>query len=58
MLTAVSSRVSSRLARAFLAMVGAVALTLGLPNVASAAVLEPLPPNATSFQRTFQPFFD
>lgn len=58
MFTAVSSRVSSRLARAFLAMVGAVALTLGLPNVASAAVLEPLPPNATSFQRTFQPFFD
>lgn len=57
MFAAVSSR-TSRLARTFLAMIGAALLIVSMPTVASAAVLNPLPPNATDFQRTFQPYFD
>ncbi|WP_318843069.1 NPP1 family protein [Myceligenerans pegani] len=52
------SRTSPRAVRALVALAGAIALILSLPNVASAAVLDPLPPNHTSFQRTFQPYFD
>ncbi|MEU4384147.1 NPP1 family protein [Promicromonospora sp. NPDC023805] len=52
-----SSR-TSRLARVFLAMIGAVALTLSLPNVASAAVLNPLSPNASQFEWNYLPLFD
>jgi hypothetical protein len=58
MFAAVSSRTSSRLARTLLAMIGTALLVLSMPTVASAAVLNPLPANATDFQRTFQPLFD
>ena len=58
MFAAVNSRTSSRLVRVLLAMAGAVLLTLSLPSVTQAAVLQPLPANATSFQRTFQPYVD
>src|SRR5688500_5427397 len=57
MFAAVSSR-TSRLARTFLAMIGTALLIVSMPTVASAAVLNPLPPNATDFQRNFQPYFD
>lgn len=47
-----------RLAQSVLVGSAVVALVLGMTNGASAAVLTPLPANATSFQRNFQPLFD
>jgi hypothetical protein len=58
MFPAKSTRITSRLTKALLAVSGATLLTITTTNSVSAAVLTPLPANATSFQRTFQPYFD
>ena len=49
---------TSRLAKSLFVGSTAFVLVAGMTNSASAAVLTPLPANATSFQRTFQPLFD
>ncbi|WP_264935132.1 NPP1 family protein, partial [Streptomyces sp. A012304] len=48
----------SRLGKAVLVAVSAGALTVGVTNSASAAILKPLPESTTSFQKTFRPYFD
>ncbi|GKQ35970.1 NPP1 family protein [Streptomyces sp. A012304] len=58
MFHAVRTRTKSRLGKALLAGGSATALTVALAGSASAAVLHPLPENATPFQKTFQPYFD
>jgi hypothetical protein len=58
MFPAEKTGLSSRLAKALLAGAAACVLTISLTNGASAGVLEPLPANATEFQRSYQPFFD
>lgn len=52
------TKLTSRLAKALLVGVSAVLVLVGVTTSASADVLNPLPANATAFQRTFQPFFD
>ncbi|GAA3673407.1 NPP1 family protein [Lentzea roselyniae] len=50
--------ITARLTKSLFVGGTAVVLAMGMTNSASAAVLTPLPANATSFQQTFQPFFD
>lgn len=47
-----------RLGKALLVALSATALTAGLQGSASAAVLTPLTPNATAFQKKYMPLFD
>ncbi|WP_405819035.1 NPP1 family protein [Streptomyces sp. NBC_01390] len=49
---------TSRLARAALIAVSAGALTVGISTNASAAILNPLPENASTFQKKYQPLWD
>ncbi|MFC0623125.1 NPP1 family protein [Kribbella deserti] len=58
MLPAEKAGLPSRVAKVLLAVGIATVLAIGQTTSASAAVLTPLPANATSFQRSYQPFFD
>ncbi len=49
---------TSRLGRAALIAVSAGALTVGISTSASAAILTPLPENASTFQKKYQPLWD
>lgn len=55
---AVKGRRTSRLGRAALVAGSATALVVGLAGSSSAAVLQNLPENATSFQKAFEPLYD
>ncbi len=55
---AVKNRRKSRFTKAALVAASATALTVGLTGSANAAVLNPLPWNATTFQNKYMPLFD
>ncbi|WP_105974829.1 NPP1 family protein [Streptomyces geranii] len=54
----VTNRKKSRFAKAALVALSATGLTVGLTGSAHAAVLEPLPWNASTFQNKYMPLFD
>ncbi|MET9761987.1 NPP1 family protein [Streptomyces sp. NPDC006372] len=58
MAQAVQSTRKARLGRTALVAGSVAVLTFGLAGSASAAVLTPLPENATAFQKKYQPLFD
>lgn len=55
---AVKNRKKSRFAKAALVALSATGLTVGLTGSANAAVLNPLPWNASTFQNKYMPLFD
>ncbi|MFF3373660.1 NPP1 family protein [Streptomyces sp. NPDC002680] len=55
---AVKTRRKSRFAKAALVALSATGLTVGLTGSANAAVLNPLPWNASTFQNKYMPLFD
>jgi hypothetical protein len=55
---AVKKRTKSRLAKAALVAGSVTALTVGLTGSANAAILTPLPANASTFQNKYMPLFD
>lgn len=55
---AVQSKRMSRLGRAAVVAAGVAALTIGLTGSAEAAILTPLPANASTFQEKYKPYFD